>query len=846
MPDMLEPGMPTLAERPVLERRRSRNPLKNLMQHLSVEPPPENDDDRQPRRGSLIRSLSWRKSRSPSAHSDRSGCMPQDPDLCPACTVWAADIDNIFDEMDSNFMKNLNPTAADAFDNKEHSLGHLKELEENRWSTKCPLCKLFHSVHIPSEGDGDLYLSGFSSRDTNYLIDTQTMYDQEHTAKSKAKGYSPAFLAVVPKKSGDGALSWDVNADWFRNAGMLYRTAPEHQNELLSAVSGASGRSGGGSHSRGPSLSNNHDWVKRGVWGREIGQTIDMSVGQDWLRFCEFYHQGRCGRKPVTQELPGFRLLDCSKTPPKLVDASIKERYVALSYVWGRQPATDSALPKVISDAIIATKDMGVRYLWVDRQCMDHLQPADRLRQIARMDEIFEGAIFAIIAACGRDANSGLPGVGQTSRPAQPKYEFVNSDVTLVSSLQDPRLAIQNSAWYTRGWTYQEGLLARRRLIFTEQQMYWECEGMCCPESLVLPLDLYHDSEEQRMCDFMRPGLFNGVSFVGGSWERWKRLPSKAEESSTLSIFREADQHVINYTRRDLSYDEDSLNAFLGISRRLETSIGRGKVFNVLGIPVWAPSVDERMSPPRTRDLFALSTCFWHHQDGVVARRRPHMPSWTWVGWKGAVDLFSSITIVDVDGNRPERKNNLHHYVTATQFTRNDSTSLRWTYSPDFVLLDRDGKIAYDFGATDLRLGRAPKAPALAIKPYAILVPNPFVLDRVKAKTHPGGWIFNNLSVDVRLSRGNSTTGGGGIREYIERHAKGEWMSLLWFVEEGLIMLLVVERSVRDGRISWERVGRMRMSFADESKEVLKKFGRLEKMVEELPLRRLGGDIIIE
>lgn len=838
MPDTLEPGTPTIADRPSLERRRSRNPLKNLMQHLSVEPPPEDDEERQPRRGSLIRGLSWRKSRSPSAHSDRSGGVPQDPNLCRGCAVWAADIDSIFAEMDDTFTKTLNPRAADAFDTKEHSLGRLQQLEENRWSTKCPLCKLFLSVHIPSEGEGDLYLSGFSSRDTNYLIDTHTMFDQEHAAKTKGKGFSPGFLGVVPKKSGDGALSWDVNADWFRQAGMLYRTVPEYQNELLSAVS-ANGRNGG--HSRGTSLSNNHDWVKRGIWGREMGEAIDMSVGQDWLRFCEFYHQGRCGRKPVTRQLPGFRLLDCSKTPPRVVDASLTERYVALSYVWGRQSSQET-WPKVILDAVIATKDMGVRYLWVDRLCMNHLQPADRLQQIARMDEIFEGAIFAIIAACGRDASSGLPGVGQTTRPAQPKYEFVNSDITLVSSLQDPRLAIQNSEWYTRGWTYQEGLLARRRLIFTEQQMYWECEGMCCPESLVLPLDLYYDQEEQRMCDFMRPGLFNGVSFVGGSWERWKRLPSKAEVPSTLSIFREADQHIVNYTRRELTYDEDSLNAFLGISRRLETSSGRGKVVNLLGIPVWVPPMDERTGPPRTRDLFALSTCFWHHKDGVVARRRPHMPSWTWVGWKGAVDLFSSINIVDVDGKRPARKNNLHHYVTATQLTRNDSTSLRWTYSPDMVLINRDGSVAYDFGVGDLRSGRPPSPPVLPIKPFAIHVPNPFVLDRVKAKAHPGGWIFNNVSVDVRLSRGT----GGGIREYIERHAKGEQMSLLWFVEEGLIMLLVVERTERDGRVVWERAGRMRMSFAEESKEVSRKYGRLERMVEDLPLRRLGEDIVIE
>ncbi|KAH7182535.1 heterokaryon incompatibility protein-domain-containing protein [Fusarium flagelliforme] len=843
MPETLDPGTPTITP-PVspgggVERRRSRNPLKNMMQHLTVDPPPE-DDVREPRRASLIRRISWgRKSRSPSAHSDRSGGQPQDPNLCTACAGWAADIDSTFDTMDDFFTRGLNPTSADTLENKESTLGRLKDLEENRFMTKCPLCKLFLSVHIPSEGEGDLYLSGFSARDTNYLIDYHTMFDQGHSSKNKIKGVSPSFLGVVPKKSGDGALSWDVSADWFRGSGMLYRTFPEAAptNELLSARSE-------GRHSRANSISgDNSGWQKKGIWGRELETMIDMGIGQDWLRFCEFYHQGRCGRRPIGREMPGFKLVDCAKNPPQVVTASISERYAALSYVWGGNTKTDT-WPKVVWDAVIASKDLGIRYLWVDRLCMEQLQPVERATQIARMDEIFEGAILAIIAACGEDADYGLPGVGSRARQQQPKYEFVNSNITLVSSLPDPRIAIKDSKWYQRGWTYQEGLLARRRLIFTDQQMYWECEGMCCPESLILPLEFYHDMEEQRMCDFMRPGLFNGVSFVDGSWERWKRLPGKAEEPSTLSIFREADQHIVNYTKRDLTYDQDSLNAFLGMLRRLETTVGRGKMFNILGVPLWAPQGDQGPAVtglPRTRDIFALSTCFWHHKEGVIATRRPHMPSWTWAGWKGPVDLYSSITVVDPDSKAIQRKYNHHHYVSATHVSRNDPNSIRWTYSPNLVLVNRDGSVAYDFGASSAVTGMPPAPPNLHLRPYGIHVPNPFVLDRVKARSHPDGWIFNRVSVDVRMSRGAVS-----MREYIERHARGEQMSVLWFVEEALVMLLVVERVEREGRIVWERVGRMRMGFPEEAREVVKRCGRLENLVAELPLRRLGEDIVIE
>jgi hypothetical protein len=58
----------------------------------------------------------------------------------------------------------------------------------------------------------------------------------------------------------------------------------------------------------------------------------------------------------------------------------------------------------------------------------------------------------------------------------------------LISVLQEPRITIRNSEWATRGWTYQEGVLSNRRLVFTEQQVYWECRGMAVNEMVDFPL----------------------------------------------------------------------------------------------------------------------------------------------------------------------------------------------------------------------------------------------------------------------------------------------------------------------------------------------------------------------
>jgi len=54
---------------------------------------------------------------------------------------------------------------------------------------------------------------------------------------------------------------------------------------------------------------------------------------------------------------------------------------------------------------------MGERYLWVDALCIIQDDSMDKEWQIARMGSIYSSAVFTIVAACGVDADAGLPGV---------------------------------------------------------------------------------------------------------------------------------------------------------------------------------------------------------------------------------------------------------------------------------------------------------------------------------------------------------------------------------------------------------------------------------------------------
>ena len=104
------------------------------------------------------------------------------------------------------------------------------------------------------------------------------------------------------------------------------------------------------------------------------------------------------------------------------------------------------------------------------------------------MNEIYANAQITLIAAAGSDAEYGLPGVGPRPRDLQSKHQV--EDISLIQVFPHSSHAVKSSKWATRGWTYQEGFLSPRRLLFTDQQVTYLCNQMCCAESVKQPMQL--------------------------------------------------------------------------------------------------------------------------------------------------------------------------------------------------------------------------------------------------------------------------------------------------------------------------------------------------------------------
>lgn len=473
-------------------------------------------------------------------------------------------------------------------------------------STSCALCRILCASRIHRENDHIESNSGDELRLIGFLDKSGLVKDAHHFFKVDS-----GFLAVVPQdfgSTGDTKEDDDLLRDHIYNEGAAVVFRDGRRPAIFAAEA--------------------------------VSPYFEASIASRWLHYCKANHSLLCGgliRSPVS----GLRLIDCTTLTVREVESS--KAYTALSYVWGKRGDVDTKLrytdngillpakvSAVISDAISVTKALGLQYLWVDKFCIDQNDPISKHHQIQQMNAIYQNADLTIIAAAGTDETYGLPGVGERLRiPQKTAWVYGHS---VISTMKDPHLLIKLSRWASRGWTFQEAVLSRRRLVFTDEQLYFECNSMNCFESIYSPLDTLHTEDKSRFRDDIRTGMFGR-----GKTEMYGKLvPS---ELSLLDVFHQYISAVEDYTSRDLSYDADSLNAFRGIIERyskLEQPLNA-----IWGMPYLAQGTH--------RNVYFSAFLTWTHihscWDGAKGpRRRREFPSWTWAGWAGAVQIHQEIT----------------------------------------------------------------------------------------------------------------------------------------------------------------------------------------------------------
>ncbi|KAG4435078.1 hypothetical protein IFR05_009437 [Cadophora sp. M221] len=335
-----------------------------------------------------------------------------------------------------------------------------------------------------------------------------------------------------------------------------------------------------------------------------------------------------------------FKLIDVSEK--HIVELPLQEypRYFTLSYVWGsdnsncqltkdkihwtqdgkgrRWTPLPGMPPATILDAMKVVENLGYRYLWVDSLCITQDDPVETQLQIQQMASIYANAAICIVAAAGLSPRTGLPGVSSSRKYLQ-SIARINGNTVLGAFLPNFRRMVMETKWGSRAWTYQEFVLSRRILIFTESEIFYHCVTLTHRESRV-----EHWSKRQTFWQ----GEMDGWDFLND----YKIFSMLLEDEASDNTFKENLYRacVACYSTRQMSYGIDGLNAFTGVLKVIERQSGTQTTF---GLPnrnlheslIWRQGNSLR----RRTETFTTA-------DGTHCER-PLFPSWTWAAWEGGV-----------------------------------------------------------------------------------------------------------------------------------------------------------------------------------------------------------------
>jgi Heterokaryon incompatibility protein (HET) len=351
-------------------------------------------------------------------------------------------------------------------------------------------------------------------------------------------------------------------------------------------------------------------------------QWIDPSLLRKWKEWCKQNHGDDC-EHPLSQ----YRLLE--STPAWLIDVrnrclipgTPEMKYVTLSYKWGEteRPRLEkksllelqnrealaemsTRIPETIKNAIDLVELLGEEYMWTDSLCIAQDDEVTKFTELNQMAAIYANSTLTIIAAEGEDAEHGLLGLKGISKSRELEERWRTfGDTEKVIQPRFPWFHLAKTPYFKRGWTFQEYLFSKRRLIFEGQMVRWECSRCAWSEDIV-----HIDGPEAKFrCNWM-----DAITLT---------YPS-------LGAFG---YMLLEYNHRQFKYEEDVLPSLVGLLSMLSQKYEGGFLCGVpemyfeagLNWAGWCHDLTRRKSSGLSSASKSLTI----------------LPSWSWIGWEGRI-----------------------------------------------------------------------------------------------------------------------------------------------------------------------------------------------------------------
>ncbi|KAI1116223.1 heterokaryon incompatibility protein-domain-containing protein [Nemania sp. NC0429] len=370
-----------------------------------------------------------------------------------------------------------------------------------------------------------------------------------------------------------------------------------------------------------------------------VHPTADLRLLRYWLKNCDARHPhpdmpgAVCSRIDIILSSGIFRVISTSTGLVEVLTTLPK--FVALSYVWGRDPSPPknqplkggpiSDYPPTIRDSINVAKSLGFEWIWVDRVCIDQNSDSEKAKLIPYMKDIYTAAYLTIAAACGENAQSGLSGSQGTPRTVDIPL-ILGPSVAVLPMRERFEGLLDRALWYERGWTFQEHVYSRRLLCVFDSEMVFACG-----------IHTYRESTGRRPVIENRSPVnrwLYGESAVSHAGRLQARFHGAVAREEELLPEREFLRAVTEYSKRNLTVEADRVSAFAGIILAAMPSVDSDSEHAILkhGHPLRL--FEALLTWTDTHPDYELYTTLY-----APITMNPYVPSWSWASTSGRLSF---------------------------------------------------------------------------------------------------------------------------------------------------------------------------------------------------------------
>jgi len=306
-----------------------------------------------------------------------------------------------------------------------------------------------------------------------------------------------------------------------------------------------------------------------------------------------------------------------------ITDRTNNTPYATLSHCWGgHQPIRllqdnfesftrnipFESLPKTFRHAVEIALTLGLSWIWIDSLCIIQDSTEDWLTEAEQMDDVYSHAYVNLAATASTNSTSGMfPKSEALWEPwvLQPTWTGLVAETILVYDQNSFVRQVATAPLNTRGWVFQERVLAPRTVHFSQHHIWWTANDSP---------DVYVDS------------FPTSIHYLLGGWSQTEvMLPQTLWKIPAHMTFSQVWwTHMKRYTSLNLTQTSDKLIALAGIAKKFAQHHGLQGTDYLAGL--WRQNLAREL-------LWRLM------KRGSGSRPRQYRaPSWSWASVDGHVD----------------------------------------------------------------------------------------------------------------------------------------------------------------------------------------------------------------